>query len=148
MSYITWRDLTNRYNNVATLGGAKEVSSAHIFYAENEINGLLGDKFTVPFSSNNLTAVDLAVELAYARIGVVNIKDSDMIRKNVMMRVKNIKEGNEQMMLSDGTFLTTTGQPVYSSDKNYHHTFGVGGINDMFVDSSQIYDEQQERDPF
>lgn len=142
---MIWDDLLIRYPKVSQVGDAKDVNSAFIAFAENEINGLLADFFTVPFSSNNMTAKDLAVELAYARLGVVKISDADKIREMVYKRINRIIEGKERMVLDDGTVLGSVGDAIYSSDSNYHHTFGVGHIEDMFVDSSQIYDEDQER---
>ena len=146
MSYTNWQDVANRYPGIARAGGAKDITSAYIYFAENEINGLLSEFFTVPFSANNVTAVDLAVELIYARIGTQKLSEADKIRDRVMKRIERIKAGTEAMMLSDGTYLTTIGGTVYSSDSEYHHTFGHGDVIDFHVDSSQTYAEEQERD--
>ncbi len=145
MSFANWNDLVSRYPGVDRAGGSKDVSSAFLTFSDNEINGLLSSYFTVPFSSNNMTAVDLSVELSYARIGVTKIEQSDAIRDRVMSRVNRIKSGAESMMLSDGTVLKSSGEVVYSSDEDYNHTFGVGDVSEMFVDSSQLYDEDQDR---
>jgi len=146
MAFTDWNDLIIRYPSVATVGGAKDISSAYNNFAENEINGLLSSYFTVPFSSNNLTAIDLAVDLMYARIGVTSIIDAQDIRQRVYDRVENIKNGMESMMLVDGTVLIPAGEPVFSSDTGYVHTFGVDHIEHMHVDSSKLYDEDRERD--
>jgi hypothetical protein len=134
-----------RYPAIASAGGAKEISSAYTTYADNEVNGLLSQYFTVPFSSNNITAVDLSVDLTYARVGVSSIKDADKIRERVYTRIENIKDGVENMMLIDGTVVQSLGEPVFSSDEGYHHTFGVDHVEHMHVDSSQTYAEDQER---
>ncbi len=145
MSFTNWNDLIIRYPGVSRAGGASDVSSAFLNFSDNEINGLLSEYFTVPFSSNNMTAVDLSLELSYSRIGVTKVEASDAIRKRVIERVARIKSGAESMMLLDGTVLKSTGEVVYSSDKDYNHTFGVGDVSEMFVDSSQLYDEDQDR---
>jgi len=62
--YIEFDDLIKRYRRVDTKGGADEVDPLIVF-AENMLDGMLGSHFVVPFSSNNATARDLAIDITY-----------------------------------------------------------------------------------
>lgn len=65
--YIDWSDVTDRYPEIATLQGSDEFAENYVVYAEGLVEGLLADYYTLPFSNNNLTVKDLAIEAAYFR---------------------------------------------------------------------------------
>jgi hypothetical protein len=143
--YCEWDDVHNRYKAIAKIGDAAEVESAYIYYAENELNSLLGDRFSIPFSSNNITAKDLSIELTYIRMGICKLEDAKQKREMLMAKIDRLRNGTESMLNDDGTTLTTVGDTVWCSDSEYHHTFGHGRIEDFHVDSSQVYSEEEER---
>lgn len=145
MAFVTWKDVVDRYPAIATKGSSKSVESSYLYFAENQVNGMFAENFTVPFSSNNITAKDLAIDVTYLRIGIPNVTDTEKLMKMLDHRVKMLNNGTYKMMLDDGTSLVTLGDVVYSSDADFHKTFGHGDVEDFFPDSSQIYDEDQER---
>ena len=65
MSYATFSDFNTRY---ASRLSEAEINSHYLPYASARLEGLLGAAFTVPFSSNNLTARDLTIELAWLMV--------------------------------------------------------------------------------
>lgn len=144
--YAQWDDIVGRYQGVAKKGGSNDVGSSYIAYVENQIDGLLSSKFTVPFSNNNITVRDLTIDGVYIKAGNLNIKDRRELRKEWHERIANLKSGYEAMLTTSGDVITTVGGTVWSTTKDYHPTFGMGNIADFHVDSSQIYVEDQERD--
>lgn len=147
--YINWDDVTLRYPEVETRNaGAAAVGSAYIQYAEAAIDGMLASHFTTPFSSNNLTAKDLSVELVYARI----IRKADkeaaaMAAAGVSSMVTMLKNGSLGMVTTSGDIIANngTGDEIWSTTQNYHSIFGVNDPKLSPIDSSQIYDEESER---
>lgn len=143
--YIDWKDISNRYPNISDVGGANHVGSSYIGYVENRIDGLFADKFTVPFSSNNVTVKDLAIDMVYIKAGRHKVEQARELEKNLMQRIKDIKSGFESMITDSGTAIATAGEPVYSNTKDYHPTFGVSPAEYWSVDSAAIYDEESDR---
>ena len=144
--YIDWNDIVSRYPSIAGVGGAEEVSSAHIIYAENELNGRLSPKYTVPFSSNNMTAKDLSIEISYVRIGNINTDQRSELIESIDKRIERLLSGDEDMMDDTGEIVQiSVGGTIWSSTMNYTPTFGSGDIEDFVVDPDLISDEDSAR---
>lgn len=144
--YIDWDDVVARYPSISTVGGALEVNTSYIQYAEAMVDGRLSSKFTIPFSDNNLTVKDLCIEMVYKRAGNLSTKESDKIGAWLEARFKGLLEGDENMITSSGDIIQkSTGGLVWSSTENYHPTFGVGNTLSFEVDSSQIEAEEDAR---
>ena len=145
--YINWDDIAARYPSIIRVGGAEDVSSAHIIYAENELNGRLAPKFTVPFSDNNLTAKDLSVEMTYLRIGNLNIDNKTELSESIDARIARLIAGEENMVDSGGNVVEqTVGGTLWSNTQNYTPTFGHGHVENFEVDQDKINDEADARD--
>jgi len=97
--------------------------------------------FTVPFSSNNITAKDLAIDLTYIRVANLKLEDRDGFRKEIKERIKMIQVGDMVMMTTSGTSASTSDAQGWSTTKDYHPVFGMGDIVDFRVDSSEVYAE-------
>ena len=79
--YCTSSDCIARYNRLSKIDSAQtEIDSHFISFAENELDGLLSPKFTVPFSSNNVTAKDLAIDLTYLRAGNLKFEERNSFK--------------------------------------------------------------------
>lgn len=146
--YIKWEDITLRYPEVETFKGAAAVDSSYIQFAEAVVDGMLGQHFTVPFSSNNLTAKDLSIDLTYARIIRKSDKEvSEMVVSGVNSMVTMLKNGTIGMVTTSGdlSYKSGDGDMVESTTQNYHSIFGVGDPKHSPIDSSQIVDEANER---
>lgn len=142
---VLWDDLVARYNRVADVGGAKQVNSAYLVYAEAELNSLLGSCFTVPFSDNNLTAKDLVIDLAYLRVLSFKAdKMSDKFEKRIMDRIDGLKKGDIGMTLVDGTIIFSSGGAAgsaVSSTQDFTPAFNMLDELDQRVDPDRIDDE-------
>jgi len=146
--YITYDDLVDRYRQLAndSKDGSTEVGSAYIVYAENELDGMLASTYTVPFSSNNLTAKDLSIDLAYLRIGRFKDKGRKELKADVMERINMLKSGEMGMLTDAGEVLTSGGQvTAWSNTKDYHPVFGMGDTIHFDADSQQVIDEENDR---
>lgn len=143
--YTNFDEISARYNLVQAKGEAT-VESSFLMFAENEVDSLLGQKFTLPFSSNNLTVKDLAIEFAYLRLGNFKVIEREKVRAALMKRIERLLDGSEAMVLDDGTTLIqSTGGTVYSTTGDYHPIFGFGDVEDAVVDSSLLTDEADAR---
>jgi len=143
--YIDWNDVAGRYPRISERGGANEVGSAYIDYAEVEIEGRL-TKFTKPFSSNNLTVKDLAIDLTYAKM--MTTRDSEKateMRDILDARMTRLNSGEEDMMTSSGDILANDVSNVWCETEDYTPVFGMGDVTDFQVDSARLFDEEQDR---
>ncbi len=147
--YINWSDVVARYPLVEDIGGAVEVDSVFIAYAEYHVDEMLGSKFTVPFSNNNATVRDLSIDVTYWKAGKLKIEEADKMEEQVMKRVNKLLSG-ETVMIVDGSSLTVQapdiGDTIYSNTDEYHPVFGMSPTEYFQIDSEQIYDEEQRRD--
>ncbi len=136
--YINWDDIVLRYPSINKLGGASEIGSAWIGAVENQLDGMLSKSFTVPFSTNNETIKDLAIELTYIRVGNLKVDESKEMREQFMDRIKRINSGMEGLVTSTGEIVGMIGETVWSSTAGYNSVFDVDGVNNWEVDSSQV----------
>ena len=136
--YIDWDDVVLRYPSIDNIGGAAEVGSAWIGSIENQIDGMLSKSYSIPFSSNNETVKDLAIELTYIRVGNLKVEEADSMKTNFMDRIERIINGREGLVSSDGSIVGMVGDTIWSSTKDYHPIFDIGCDVDWVTDSSQV----------
>lgn len=142
--YVTLTDLVTKYSQLTQISSV-EIDSYHIAYAENQLDGMFAGYFTVPFSDNNMTAKDLALDLAYLSAGNIKEEDYKALYDRLLNRVMRIKNGDEGMVTVDGTILQSGGSAIWSTTKDYHPVFGMGSELDFTVDSEQVDDEYWSR---
>lgn len=150
--YIDWEFLANMYPVVNRAQSAPEVNSFYIIYAEAEVDARLSNAFTVPFSSNNLTAKELACMGAYLRMGLLRDDQIGAFREEYQARFERILSGDEGMVsiTDSGTAVTelvgdTVRSAFASTTEDYHPVFGMGDVVDFEVDSSRLDAEERER---
>lgn len=148
MSIVKWNDVVLRYKSLKDLtGGAQELHDAYILPAEAEITSRLAGKFTIPFSSNNITAVDLIIDLVRIRGGSYKEKDRSSMLEAFNERIERLLNGTDGMSVIVDSALTTVfagdqlGASTWSSTEDYEPTFGRGEFEDFLVSSEQIQDE-------
>lgn len=147
--YIDWANVVGRFPSVNKYGGADQVDSGSILYAEAEVDARLSPAFTTPFSSNNLTAQDLAIDMTYLRVNP--LRDEDKLRpiqERVDKLIAALLAGEASMITASGDTIgssTIGGVSPWSTTMDYPPTFGVGETEDMHVSSSQLYDESVAR---
>lgn len=126
MSYATFSDFNARYSTKLTEG---EVNSYYLPYATSRLEGVLGGHFTVPFSSNNVTARDLTIDLAYLMIlqRSREHRDFEGFGRAVEARLRAVVQGNEAMMTDSGAalFSSTTENVVWSNTSRYRTVFNL-----------------------
>lgn len=146
--YITWSgDVLVRYRDLASLVYSDgPADSAYIYFGEAWVDAQLARYFATPFSSNNVTAKDLAVDAVFLRaVGPQDSARAKQIRERMEQSVADLIAGRMQMVTDSGDLLSTAGEPVYSTTEDYHPTFGVGDPLDFRVDCGQIEDEENAR---
>ena len=144
--YVNWDDVVGRYPGIASIGGADQVGSDYIQYAEVEIEGRLAERYTVPFSDNNLTIRDLVIDLVYVKAGNLSVEDYEQMADRLDKRIERLLEGREAMVTTSGDIIQRADEgAAWSSTQDYAPTFGVGDVLDMHPDDTQIEDENDAR---
>jgi len=145
--YIEWDDVVDRYPVLNTIGGADEISSAYIVYAEAMTEGLLARKYTVPFSNNNMTVKNLAIDYTYWMAARFKLDDAVAVYSSYHGTIRMLQKDQMDMIIDDGTLLSGTrkNSGIYSSTQSYHSAFGVDDPINWRIDSSQMSDMQDSR---
>lgn len=150
----SWSHVLARYDELSKLpnvGSASAVASATqtnlLNTAEAYVHGRLASRYTVPFSSSNLTAIDLIVDAVYVQNNLTRQPEKAKLLKEFLdERIKALIEGQSQMTDASGAVVATIGGDViWSSTENYPPTFGMSDIEKAEVSSEQLYDEDVAR---
>lgn len=150
----SWSHVLARYEELSKLpnvGSASAVASATqvalLNTAEAYIHGRLAARYAVPFSSNNLTAIDLIVDAVYVQNNLTRQPDKTKLLKEFLdERIKSLLEGQSQMASATGAVVATIGDDViWSSTEDYPPVFGLGDITKAEVSSGQLYAEDVAR---
>lgn len=145
---ITWINATARYAELDKLpnGTLTTAQDDLIAMAEAQVHGRLASRYTTPFSSNNLTARDLAIDVLFVQnVMSREPKKAELISKSLEDRFAALLTGEAVMAVSSGTALTMVGETAWSSTMDYHPVFGMGDVAGMAVGSSQLIDEDSDR---
>jgi len=145
--YIDWEDVIDRYPVLNTVGGADEVSSTYIVYAEAMTEGLLASKYTVPFSNNNMTVKNLAIDYTYWMAARFKLEDAVAVYSSYYGTIRMLKKDQMEMILDDGTLVTGArkNSGIYSSTQSYHSALGIDDPINWRVDSDQMDASQDAR---
>lgn len=150
----SWSHVLARYDELSKLpnvGSASAVASATqtsiLNTAEAYVHGRLAARYAVPFSSNNLTAIDLIVDAVYVQSNLTRQPDKTKLLKDFLdERIKALLEGQAQMTSDSGVVVATiVGDTVWSSTEAYPPVFGMSDIEKAEVSSGQLYDEDVTR---
>lgn len=143
---VTYDEIESRFSRVGDYGETV-VTSHFLLYAENQVNGLLAGHFTVPFSSNNLTAKDLVIELTYMRCADLKVSELEKRQDMFAQRIEALRNGDEVMLTSSGDTMVAGGTLIpTSTTQNYTPVFGLSDIELSEVDPDQIEDEEDDRE--
>lgn len=146
--YCTADQVAQRYRRVTDVQSYPvTVESSYIYYAESDLDRRLAPYFTVPFSSNNVTAADLSIDLAYAKVIIFDDPDKyKAIMSHVDGVIGDLIDGASAMLTTSGDQLSSsTGNAAWSNTASYHSAFGMGDSSLFQVDSAQLYDEEAQR---
>ena len=143
--YVKWDDVVRRYPMFADLGDDAETDEAWITKAEATVEGVLAGYFTTPFSDNNVTAVDLCIDLSAAKaLAYKDPEKAELILTSVNSTMMALKSGEMAMM-------TTSGDPIYaaagawSETKGYQPIFDLGPVEDWEIDPDQLDDLEADK---
>lgn len=144
---ISWADLIARYPDLANKGDATVANSYFIPYGVSELEAMLASRFTVPFSTNNVTAKDLAIDLVFSKVWRPrDIEKASEVYSYVSGRCADLISGKAVMMLSDGTYLDGgIGDMLYSTTEGEHPVFGNSPPELWSVNSQSIISEESAR---
>lgn len=147
MALITWEDVVAKYPEIEQGGvtDATKINSLHIPFAEARLTAALGTQFGTPFTRSNLTAIDIAVDLTYVRVGWNKLDKAQKVKDDVEAQIAALQRGDSAMAMVDGTLLFFQGG-AWSSDIDYPFTFGHGDIEDFKVSEQQLQDEEDARE--
>lgn len=141
--YCSVSQVAQRFRRVTDVESyALTVESHYILFAEAELDQRMAKYFTVPFSSNNQTATDLAIDLSYAKVIIYDDPEKyTAIIESVEGRIRALNDGTTAMIISDGTQLfssaATTGR-AWSNTSSYHSSFGMGCVETFHPDENML----------
>ena len=145
--YATYAQFTAVYS----LAGVPQaqVESYWLVMGTAWVNEQLGRYYTVPFSTNNLTARDLCIQHAAFRVRQRTLKaeDSEELGAELRRRVKGLAAG-DPMMLDDDTLLYPSGggtAAVWSNTMEHKPTFDLREPEAQRVDPDRL-DELEDDD--
>lgn len=149
--YISYDELLIRYPLVKTWSEKEShVESYMIYYAERMTDALLAPGFSVPFSAGHATIKDLTFDICKYRVLVdQDAKKAVELYKMIEDRAKRLVAGHEHIITDSGTLAPSGGATeIWSNTKDYHpiHTVLDEDSPYTMIDSSQLYDLENERD--
>lgn len=143
---IDWSDITRRYPETAKFAEATQVDSSWVPFAIAELHARLSPGFTVPFSDNNMTAKDLAIDLTYAKMyRFKDVEKADSVMTYVGAQIDMLLVGRLQMITTSAGTLAATGGTITLTGADNHPIFGIGPTEYSVVSSAEIRAEQNDR---
>lgn len=137
-----------QFTQVYSLAGLSQaqLENHYLPAAARYVDGRLSPAFTVPFSSNNLTARDLNIHAAYylfVRGRTTKQTDSDEVKALLDDWITSLVSSGGAMALSDDTTLVpSAGTTVaWSNVMNYSPTFNMLDATEQRVDPDRQDDE-------
>lgn len=146
MPLINWADVNRRYPETLKHADATNADSSWVPFAIAELHARLAPRFTVPFSDNNMTAKDLAIDLTFARL--YRYKDDEKaaaVTSYVAKQLDMLLAGTMSMLTSSGDLISATGGTVFSTTEDYHPVHGMGPIEYSVPSSAQTNAEEEAR---
>lgn len=143
---INWRDVNIRYPETLKIADATQADSSWVPYAIRELEARLSTAFTTPFSDNNMTAKDLTIDLAFAK--VYRYKDNEKaaaVSSYVASQIADLIHGKMSMITDTGEVIQGSIGTMYSTTEKYHSVFGMSPVEYSVVSSQEIWDEESAR---
>lgn len=139
--YCNYQDVVNRFRKATDVNSYQTaIESNYILFAEAELDGRLGGYFTVPFSSNNVTAKDLSIDLSYAKIIIyADPKVYKSIMDQVDKRIDALISGDAYMLTTSQDQLESSAASdlAWSNTASYNSAFAMVDAEFLHIDSNQ-----------
>lgn len=149
---ISWSNVLARYDELSKLPNVSSTSVQDdlIGMAEAGIHGRLASRFSTPFSTSNITARDLMVDMLYIQVNATRQPDKiKVLQEHLDGRIKALLTGQGDMVDANGVVAAVmVGDTVWSSSQNYSPVFGLGDVALAQVSSTQLTDEATARGEF
>lgn len=149
-TYIDYEDLAARYRIFDTTSNTV-VASDSIYYAEREVEAALAPAYSVPFSANHPTVMDLCIDMVYVRhLRSKEPKIGMQLDKALRERIKRIVSGDEPIITGSGTLLSSSSGadlPASTTEDYYpvHSMLGAENEHTM-ISSDRLGDLEAVRD--
>jgi hypothetical protein len=153
----SWSHVLARYEELSKLpnvGSASAVASETqtniLNMAEAYVHGRLSSRYPIPFSSSNLSAIDLIVDAVYVQSNMTRVPEkAKALKESMDERIDALLDGNAQMVDIAGTIAAASMDgTVWSDTMNYPPTFGMSDIEKSAVSSERLYAEDNTRGEF
>lgn len=145
-AFLEWTDCTARYPELDKLSTTPSNQATLIAQAEAYLHGQLAGTFTTPFSSNNMTARELAVDVLFWQTHKARIPDrAAAVYETLKDSIEALKSGASSMVTTSGSFLSAPTEALWSSTQGYNPTFTTDNETRWAVDSNQIDDTRTAR---
>lgn len=143
---IDWSDVNRRYPETLKLADATNADSSWVPFAIAELHARMAPRFAVPFSTNNETAKDLAIDLVFAKFyRWKNPEQAAAVNSYVAEQIKMLLDGKMAMITTSGDTISATGGTVFSTTEDYHPVFGMSPTEYSVPSSAQIDAEEDAR---
>lgn len=140
--YIEWDDVANTYPDWAKAVSANTVGNLWIPRAEDEVDGRLAPRYTVPFTPVPGLVRDLCIDLAYYKLVFASDKGKEL-GAILDARFKAILDGS--LVITSSLGQLDTGERAWSTHQNYPTQFGVDQDINWQVSSAWALDQQEAR---
>jgi hypothetical protein len=145
--YINWEDVIDRYPELNTLGGADQLSSSYVVYAEAFVDGILSTHYTPPFSNNNMIIRDLSIDMCYWRAARFKLDDAIEVKSAFYDTIAMLKDRQINMYDDTGTLVPSVDKSfVVSNTQSYHSAFGMDDPIQWRIDEDQAEADEDARD--
>ena len=145
MAYATYSEFSERY---PTRRSEPEVTSHFLVHGAHRLEAMLAGYFATPFSSDNLTAKDLNIDLAYLMIlqRSKSPRDGEALAAAVAERIAALRAGSEAMVTTSGTALyrASVAGEVWSTTQAFKPVFDLRDSGAQRIDPDRLVSEERE----
>lgn len=147
--YATYAQFTLTYS-FKTLNEA-EITSGWLPYGTQRVNEALGGWYTLPFSTNNVTARSLTIDFAALGILIRTRKETDSkeLKEDLQERIASVTASGAPLMTDSAEAIYPSPDvqnlnSIYSSTKEYKPVFDLRDPEYQRPDPDQIREEFDE----
>jgi hypothetical protein len=145
--YITPTNVLARYQQLTDVHSQSNIDSSFIPYAEAQVEAMLSPKWIAPFSSNNITAQDLSIDMTILKTSVLKSEKHEILWNFLKERIERLNMGKERMVTSAGVVLVPDAETSgIDTHEGYQPTTSMLDYLDQGVDPDLIQAEVDRRE--
>lgn len=145
MAYCTIAEVRAELPALTTNVMGDSAVTSRITRADAIINGKLGTRYSVPFTTTPPQVNDWSISITcYLIMRTLFSRDAknknDWIEdyKSAMRQIDDVVKGNAAILSSAGAELSRSEEAVTSSHQDYHTTFNMDDSEDQSIDSDML----------